>query len=176
VVWDNNNQIAYSRTTSNTYDNLLARRRGNATFSESIRYNAAGTEVDRTDTITLKDDFDLRGYATRRRSMPMSLALEKQYYELAGTIHYNKRVEKILTDGNKAIGIRLEDGTEHYSSRVISAADGYTTIFKMLEGKYCDDKINEIYEKWPPFPPLIYVGIGVNRTFNDVSVGFRTQL
>lgn len=101
-------------------------------------------------------------------SMPMSVALEKKYLALEGTIHYNKRVEKILTENNKAVGIRLEDGTEYRSSRVISAADGYTTIFKMLDGKYIDEKIKNRYDKWPVFQPLIFAGIGVNRTFDDL--------
>jgi phytoene dehydrogenase-like protein len=103
-------------------------------------------------------------------SMPMSKALEERYKALGGTIHYNKRVEKILTDGNNASGIRLEDGTEHRSSRVISAADGYTTIFKMLDGKYTDENIRGIYDKWLLFPPLIFVGVGVNRTFGDIPL------
>ena len=112
-------------------------------------------------------------------SMPMSKALEERYKALGGIIHYNNRVDKILTGSDKAIGIRLENGTEHFCSRVISAADGYSTIFRMLDGKYADEKIRSIYDKWLPFPPLIFAGIGVNRTFTDVlpSVsGFSFQL
>jgi phytoene dehydrogenase-like protein len=100
-------------------------------------------------------------------SMPMSLALAKRYQDLGGTIHYESRVEKILVEGDKAVGVRLTDGTEHRAGRVISAADGYTTIFKMLDGKYADDKTREPYEKWPIFPPLLFVGVGVNRSFAD---------
>jgi phytoene dehydrogenase-like protein len=101
-------------------------------------------------------------------SMPMSEALEKRYLALEGTIHYNKRVEKILTEGNRVTGIRLDDGTVYRASRVISAADGYTTIFKMLDGKFTDENIRNQYDKWPLFPPLIYAGIGVSRTFDDL--------
>jgi phytoene dehydrogenase-like protein len=103
-------------------------------------------------------------------SMPMSIALEERFKGLGGTIHYKKRVEKILINGDKAIGIRLEDGSEHLCSRVISAADGYTTIFKMLDGKYTGEKIREAYDKWPLFPSIILVGLGVNRTFEDVPL------
>jgi len=103
-------------------------------------------------------------------SMPLSRALEDRYKSLGGTIHYKKRVEKILTDGNRASGIRLVDGTEYHSSKVISGADGYSTIFKMLEGKFTDDRIRHMYEKWIPFYPLIFVGLGVNRKFDDVNL------
>lgn len=101
-------------------------------------------------------------------SMPMSRALEERYKALGGTIHYKKRVEKIITAENRAGGIILDDGTELRASRVISAADGYTTIFKMLDGKYADESILKMYDKWIPFYPLIFVGLGVNRTFPDV--------
>jgi phytoene dehydrogenase-like protein len=89
-------------------------------------------------------------------SLPMSLALAKRYTKLGGAIHYDNRVEKILVDGS-----------EHRAGRVISAADGYATIFKMLDGKYADEKTREPYEKWPAFPSLLFVGLGVNRSFAD---------
>ncbi len=100
-------------------------------------------------------------------SLPMARALERRYLDLGGTIHYHSRVEKILVEGDRAVGVRLADGSEHRADRVISAADGHTTIFKMLEGRYADDATREPYEKWPIFPPLLYVGIGVNRSFDD---------
>ena len=112
-------------------------------------------------------------------SKPMSKALEERYKSLGGVINYSKRVEKILTDGNKAAGVRLGNGTDHYSSRVISAADGYTTIFKMLEGKYTDENILKAYDKWPLFPSIIFIGVGVDRKFDDVPLsvsGFSYQL
>jgi phytoene dehydrogenase-like protein len=101
-------------------------------------------------------------------SMPMSQALEKRYKELGGVINYGKRVEKIITSNDIAEGIRLTDGTEHHSNIVISAADGYNTIFKMLEGKYTDENIRNSYDKWSLFPPLIFIGLGVNRKFDDI--------
>jgi len=100
-------------------------------------------------------------------SLPMSLALAKRYTSLGGEIHYDKRVEKILVEGDRAVGVRLADGTEARADRVISAADGYTTLFKWLDGKYTDEKTREPYEKWPIFPPLLYVGVGVKRSFED---------
>jgi phytoene dehydrogenase-like protein len=98
-------------------------------------------------------------------SLPMSLAMAQRYTNLGGEIHYDCRVEKILVEGDRAVGVRLADGSEHRAGRVISAADGYATIFKMLDGKYADEKTREPYEKWPVFPPLLFVGVGVNRSF-----------
>ncbi len=102
-------------------------------------------------------------------SMPMSLALEKRYVELGGEIQYNARVVKILTGEGKATGIVLEDGTQYTADRVVSAADGYSTLINMLDEKYVDEKSREPYEKWLPFPPVIFVSLGVNRKFDDIS-------
>lgn len=101
-------------------------------------------------------------------SLPMSLALAKRYLDLGGTICYESQVEKILVEDDKAVGVRLVDGSEHRAGRVISAADGHTTIFKMLDGKYLDEITRQAYEKWPLFPPLLFVGLGVKRTFTDI--------
>lgn len=100
-------------------------------------------------------------------SMPLSRALEKRYLDLGGKIQYKTRVDKILVENNQAVGVRLADGSEHRAGRVISAADGHTTIFKMLDGSYVDEKIKEPYEKWPIFDPLILVSVGVNRSLDD---------
>jgi phytoene dehydrogenase-like protein len=101
-------------------------------------------------------------------SLPMSKAIETRYKDLGGIINYRSRVTGILTENNIAAGIRLEDGTEHRAGRVISAADGYATLFNMLEGKFGDEKSLEPYRKWPLFPSLIFASLGVKRTFDEM--------
>jgi phytoene dehydrogenase-like protein len=101
-------------------------------------------------------------------SLPMSEAIEERFKELGGKINYKCKVEKIITKEGKAVGIRLNNGSEHFAERVISAADGHATLFSMLEGKYGDDKTREPYEKWPLFPSLIFVSLGVKRTFEEI--------
>lgn len=101
-------------------------------------------------------------------SMPMSEALAKRYADLGGIINYKKRVDKILTENERAVGVRLADGTEHRTGKVISAADGFSTIFKMLDGKYADETIRTIYNKWITFPSLIFIGLGVRRKFDEI--------
>ncbi len=43
----------------------------------------------------------------------MAEAVEKRYLELGGQINYNARVDKILVENGKAVGIRLEDGLKN---------------------------------------------------------------
>lgn len=100
-------------------------------------------------------------------SMPLAQAIEKRYLDLGGTIHYSFPVEKILVEDNRAVGVRLKDGSEHRADMVISAADGHATIFKMLEGRYLNDTIRGYYDNMPIFPGLVFVGLGINRSFAD---------
>ncbi len=96
-------------------------------------------------------------------SLPFARSIEQRYLDLGGVIEYGARVEKILVDENRAVGIRLADGTECNSDLVVSAADGHATIFDLLEGSYCGAAVRSHYEQLPIFPPLLLLGIGVNR-------------
>ena len=69
---------------------------------------------------------------------------------MGGTIHYDAKVKKMLITNNQVVGIELEDDTEVKADIVISAADGYSTIFKMLDGKFTNKKIRHLYENADP--------------------------
>jgi len=99
-------------------------------------------------------------------SLEFARAIERRYLELGGEVQYQARVEKVLVDGDRAVGVRLADGTEHHADLVISAADGRTTIFDMLESKYVDDKVRSYYDEWPIFQPYLQVSLGVARDFS----------
>jgi phytoene dehydrogenase-like protein len=44
-------------------------------------------------------------------ALRFSLSIEKRYKSLGGDIHYDAPVEKILVENNKAVGVRLADGS-----------------------------------------------------------------
>jgi phytoene dehydrogenase-like protein len=92
--------------------------------------------------------------------------VEKQYRERGGKIHYSSRVDSIIVKKNRAVGIKLTDGTEHFADIVISAADGYSTIFKMLKGRYINHSIKKYYKSMPLFKPFFYLSLGINRDFS----------
>jgi phytoene desaturase len=98
-------------------------------------------------------------------SMSFAVAIEKRYKSLGGEITYKATVEKILVENNRAVGVRLQDGTESKADIVISAADGNSTIYNMLDGNYISSKIDEMYNNWPLFRPIHMVTFGVKREF-----------
>jgi len=121
-------------------------------------------------------------------SLPFARAIETRYLGLGGKLEYGARVSGVLIERNsgpdRATGIQLADGTERQADVVISAADGHTTVFDMLGGKYIDDTIRGYYEGGlKPFPPLLYIGLGINdslagipSTVGGISFPLRPQI
>jgi phytoene dehydrogenase-like protein len=107
-------------------------------------------------------------------SLEFSRAIARRYLDLGGELHYKSRVDKILVEadpsgrGDRAVGVRLADGTERNADVVISAADGHTTIFDMLEGKYVNDQIRAYYSEVPSSQEHgILVSLGVARDLSN---------
>lgn len=94
-------------------------------------------------------------------------AVEKRYRDLGGQVTYRATVEEILVQNDHAAGVRLVGGEEHRAGAIVSAADGYSTIFKMLGGRYANDKIRKRYETWPRFRPIVMASYGVGCAFPD---------
>ena len=101
-------------------------------------------------------------------SLEFAHSLDSRYLALGGEIHYESRVDKIFVENDRAVGVRLIDGSEPYSDYVISAADGRTTIFDMLDGKYISNKIQAYYGDLPVTRPVIYIALGVASTFDEM--------
>ncbi|MCC7106864.1 MAG: NAD(P)/FAD-dependent oxidoreductase [Chloroflexi bacterium] len=99
-------------------------------------------------------------------SLAFAQAIEQRYQDLGGEISYGARVEKILVEDGRAVGVRLADGSEHRADDVISAADGHTTIFELLDGRYMDAQLRRAYAGAPLFRPLVQVSLGVARDFS----------
>ncbi|WP_041454592.1 hypothetical protein [Anaerolinea sp.] len=76
-------------------------------------------------------------------------------------------MEKIFVEDGKAVGVRLVDGIERHADIVISAADGYSTLFHMLGDAYVDETFRRYYRELKTFPALILVGVGIKRTFEQ---------
>ena len=65
----------------------------------------------------------------------------------------------------EAVGIELEDGSQHVGDVILSAADGHSTIYELLGGRYLNDTIRNYYTHLPVARSLIQVSLGVARDF-----------
>jgi phytoene dehydrogenase-like protein len=87
-------------------------------------------------------------------------AVAKRFLELGGEIRYGATVDKVLVENDQAVGIRLQSGEVFRADRVISAADGRSTIFDMLAGRYVNRRIRERYRSWRLFNPILLIHFG----------------
>jgi phytoene dehydrogenase-like protein len=89
------------------------------------------------------------------------------YGKLGGKIQCEKRITDLIVENGTVKGIVLEDGSEKRADYVVWAADGHKLIFDILEGRYMDDNIRNMYYKWTPVRPLVQVLIGVDKDLSD---------
>ena len=109
-------------------------------------------------------------------SLPLALRMLERFIMLGGSIKYRSKVEKIIVENDQAKGIVLSDGTKVNSDYVISAADGYNTIYNMLDGKYLTKKIETAYKDWELFTPIVQVSFGVNKSLpSDYPIIINTS-
>jgi phytoene dehydrogenase-like protein len=109
-------------------------------------------------------------------SLAFAQAIEQRYRELGGTITYDARIERIMIQDNRAVGVRLADGQVLEADRIISAADGHSTIFDLLGGRYVDRRIRQQYATQPLFAPLVLVSVGAALDLSDQPHALRFPL
>ncbi len=100
-------------------------------------------------------------------SYPLAQRMVEKAEKLGVKISYKKKVEKIIVENDIAKGVILTDGTEISADYVIGTADGYTTIYKMLDGKYVSNEIDYAYKNWELFTPIVQVSFGINKTIKS---------
>ncbi|MAG13690.1 MAG: hypothetical protein CMN78_03735 [Spirochaetales bacterium] len=87
--------------------------------------------------------------------------IEKRYLSLGGEIHYRKRVTKIIVKNHAAVGLEFESGEQRLSDIIVSAADGKTTLEKMLDGKYTHRKLAGLYAHMKVNSSRILIFLGI---------------
>ncbi len=97
-------------------------------------------------------------------------AIEERFRELGGEIRYQAKVSSIIVENGRAVGAKLSDGREERADVVVSNANGYTTIFDMLDGRYTTRAIRDYYSKPEDRIEMgIHVSLGVNRDLSRES-------
>jgi phytoene dehydrogenase-like protein len=100
-------------------------------------------------------------------SWDFAMAIADRYKRLGGVLRLNTRVASVKVQNNRAAGVCCADGAFVPAMTVISCADGYTTIFKMLEGRFVDKKIRFLYDHCQTFPAILQVSLGIQMLFPD---------
>jgi phytoene dehydrogenase-like protein len=94
--------------------------------------------------------------------------IAERYRALGGEVRYRTRVRDLIIEEDRVTGVRMEDGSEQRADLVIWAGDGHALIFDILGGRYINDDIRKMYEKWIPVKPLLHVCIGLNRDMSKI--------
>lgn len=100
-------------------------------------------------------------------SLEFSKLFEKKYISGGGKIHYSRRVAKVLKEDTRAIGVELDNGEKHFADIIVSAIDGKTVIYDLLDGNYLSESIQKEYDKADLNPSKIQISLGVNNTLDD---------
>jgi phytoene dehydrogenase-like protein len=100
-------------------------------------------------------------------SMPFTQRMYERYISLGGTFSGSTRVEKILTEGKRAVGVRLADGTVKYADYIIGACDLHALMYDMLDGRHLTPQIEEAFSGWPLFKPIVQVSFGIDRSIES---------
>jgi phytoene dehydrogenase-like protein len=118
-------------------------------------------------------------------SRPLAERMTRKFTELGGKLTTGKRVSKVIVENNNAGGVITTDGSIIKADYVISAADGHSTIFDMLDGRYLNKKISDAYTNWELFTPVVQVSFGIDKyieslipvevyIINDLTIGRTT--
>jgi phytoene dehydrogenase-like protein len=116
----------------------------------------------------------LAGCHTGRHGWPAGGSLEfarsiaRRYVELGGEIHYRSPVEEILVEQDRAVGVRLDSGSEQRAGIIISNAYGPTTIFELLGSRYTSRQIRARYAR--PADQIemgLHISLGVARDLSQ---------
>ncbi len=97
-------------------------------------------------------------------SLAFARRIAARYAELGGELRTRAKVAEILVENDRAVGVRLEDGSVERADLVISNADGYATLYGMLGGRYMTPKLAGYYASPPADQGMaMHVSFGVRR-------------
>ncbi|UOO37471.1 NAD(P)/FAD-dependent oxidoreductase [Oscillospiraceae bacterium CM] len=99
----------------------------------------------------------------RGGSRALARRMAQKFLSLGGKVFYNCKVDKILVEGGKATGIRLADGREVRADHVVSCADGYDTLTRLLDDKLTPPVYQKLFRQPKMYPTmtsaLVFLGV-----------------
>jgi phytoene dehydrogenase-like protein len=95
--------------------------------------------------------------------------LVERLAQLSGRLRLAAAVEKILVEGDAAVGVQLTGGETMTADWVISAADGHATIYDLLGGAYKHATTDKTYATLETFPSYLQVSLGVAKDLSPLA-------
>lgn len=139
-----------------------------------LRRAMATVQYDWTDTPVVLHLGILAGSSVGRYGFPaggslrFAQSIAERYATLGGELHYRSRVETILVERGRAIGVRLADGTEHRADAVISNATAFATLKGLLGGDHRDRRLQAAFAR--PREEMVmgvHVSLGLDRDLSS---------
>ncbi len=96
-------------------------------------------------------------------SLALARAVERRFRDLGGEILYQKRVDRILVENGRAVGVKLFTDEELRADWIVAAADARATIEDMLGGRYRSRPLERMYRGGFPIHSQVQVSLGVKR-------------
>jgi len=110
-------------------------------------------------------------YMPKHRSHGITAELEKVIREKGGDIWLNTKVEKILVENKKAIGVELENGQKLYSQHIVSNANPDTTYRKLISPKSDVPKeALKLYNSKKMGPSYFVVYLGLDVPYTEIGI------
>jgi phytoene dehydrogenase-like protein len=97
-------------------------------------------------------------------SLAFARSIEKRFRELGGEITYGACVTRILTERDRAVGVRLDDGSEYRADAVVSNAFERTTLLDLLDRRFVDERArSRLLSPNDEIVMGVHVSLGVDR-------------
>jgi phytoene dehydrogenase-like protein len=127
------------------------------------------TEIPAVVHLNLLGQCAARNYGfPRGGSLMFARSIADRFQELGGDIVYGARVEQILVERDRAVGVRLEDGSEHRADAVISNAFERTTLLDLLGRRFVDDRTRaRLLSPEDEMVMGLHVSLGVDRDLSS---------
>ena len=94
---------------------------------------------------------------------------------LGGRLRLSARVQSVIIEHDAAVGVTLESGETLRADRVVSAADGHSTLQRLLGGRYTEPHLETAHSSWKPYPSYLQVSLGIARDLSELP-GFGTRV
>jgi all-trans-retinol 13,14-reductase len=151
----------FQRTTADVLSEITADERLRAVFVSQWGYHGLPPSKSSFAVQALVTKHFLWGaYYPVGGSGEIARCLLRTVAEAGGWTRIRADVERILIEKDRAVGVRLVDGTEYRASRVVSAAGVLSTVDRLLPEPYRDKHWAQDIEREKPGPAHVCLYLG----------------